>query len=155
MSLDSILTSEQIRTTVLSRGLLKEIQDDGTLVVDVGGYGSETIECDLLVTGGNAELRLEAGDSVLFAPPESESGRGCVLGKIGSYSPVGQDSIANGVSTIHDRNIEITADSKLVLRCGEGSLTVREDGTVIIKGSRILSRSKGVNKIKGASVQLN
>ena len=53
-----------------------------------------------------------------------------------------------------DRHV-IEADREVVLRCGDASITLTRAGKVIIKGSYILSRSSGYNKIKGAAIDLN
>jgi len=42
-----------------------------------------------------------------------------------------------------------------VLRCGKASITLTREGKVLIHGSYISSRSTGVNRVKGGSVQLN
>lgn len=47
------------------------------------------------------------------------------------------------------------AQREIVLRCGKGSITVRRDGTVVIRGTNLLSRSSGPNRVKGATVKLN
>lgn len=49
----------------------------------------------------------------------------------------------------------VSAAEQLVLRCGKASITLTKAGKVLIKGSYVLSRSSGVNRIKGGSVQLN
>jgi Domain of unknown function (DUF6484) len=49
----------------------------------------------------------------------------------------------------------VSAKEELVLRCGKASITLTKAGKVLIKGSYLLSRSSGVNRIKGGSVQLN
>jgi hypothetical protein len=49
----------------------------------------------------------------------------------------------------------INAKEQLVLRCGKASITLTKTGKVLIEGSYLLSRSAGVNRIKGGSVQLN
>lgn len=49
----------------------------------------------------------------------------------------------------------VTAREQLVLRCGKASVTLTKAGKVLIEGTYLLSRSSGVNKIKGGSVQLN
>ena len=54
----------------------------------------------------------------------------------------------------HDR-VEISAEREVVLSCGEASVTLTRAGKVIIKGNYVVSRSKGVNKIKGAAVDIN
>jgi hypothetical protein len=49
----------------------------------------------------------------------------------------------------------VSAKEQLVLRCGKASITLTKAGKVLIEGSYLLSRSSGVNRIKGGSVQLN
>lgn len=49
----------------------------------------------------------------------------------------------------------VSAKEQLVLRCGRASITLTKAGKVLIEGSYLLSRSTGVNRIKGGSVQLN
>lgn len=49
----------------------------------------------------------------------------------------------------------IVAQKELVLRCGGASITLTRAGKVLISGSYLLSRSSGINKIKGGSIQLN
>lgn len=49
----------------------------------------------------------------------------------------------------------LDARRQLVLRCGKASITLTREGKVLIQGSYISSRSTGVNRIKGGSVQLN
>ena len=49
----------------------------------------------------------------------------------------------------------VTAKEQLVLRCGKASITLTKAGKVLIEGTYLLSRSSGVNRIKGGSIQLN
>jgi hypothetical protein len=49
----------------------------------------------------------------------------------------------------------ISAKEQLVLRCGKASITLTKSGKVLIQGAYVSSRSTGVNRIKGGSVQLN
>ena len=49
----------------------------------------------------------------------------------------------------------VSAKEQLVLRCGKASITLTKAGKVMIQGSYVLSRSTGVNRVKGGSVQLN
>jgi hypothetical protein len=51
--------------------------------------------------------------------------------------------------------LSFTAQREIVLHCGDASITLSRDGKVLIKGSYLLSKSTGVNRIKGASVELN
>jgi uncharacterized protein DUF6484 len=49
----------------------------------------------------------------------------------------------------------VSAKEQLVLRCGKASITLTNAGKVIIDGTYVVSRSRGTNRIKGGSVQLN
>jgi hypothetical protein len=49
----------------------------------------------------------------------------------------------------------VTAKTQLVLRCGKASITLTNAGKVLIEGTYVSSRSTGVNRIHGGSVQLN
>ncbi len=49
----------------------------------------------------------------------------------------------------------VSAREQLVLRCGEASITLTKAGKVLIEGNYVSSRSTGVNRVKGGSIQLN
>ena len=49
----------------------------------------------------------------------------------------------------------VSAKEQLVLRCGKASITLTKAGKVLIQGAYVLSRSSGVNRIKGGSVRIN
>lgn len=49
----------------------------------------------------------------------------------------------------------LTARRELTLRCGKASIHLTADGRVTIRGTEVLSRSDGPNRLQGASVQLN
>ena len=51
--------------------------------------------------------------------------------------------------------ITLTAESEVTLRCGQASITLTRAGKILIRGKYLLSRSSGVNRIKGGSVQIN
>ena len=51
--------------------------------------------------------------------------------------------------------VALTAEKEIVLKCGKASLTLTKAGKILIHGTYILSRSSGVNKVKGGSVEIN
>lgn len=61
---------------------------------------------------------------------------------------------ARVVEVDNDR-VEIEADREVVLKCGEASITLTRAGKILIKGAYVVTRSTGVNRIKGGSVQIN
>jgi hypothetical protein len=56
---------------------------------------------------------------------------------------------------VDKERIVLDAKKEILLRCGEGSVTIGKDGKIVIKGTNLLSRAKGVNRIKGAAVNIN
>jgi hypothetical protein len=96
------------------------------------------------------------GASVVLAFERADPLRPVVLGIVrGSAAwplaePPGQVQVdADG------QRLVVNAREQLVLRCGKASITLTKAGKVLIEGSYLLSRSSGVNRIKGGSVQLN
>lgn len=56
---------------------------------------------------------------------------------------------------VDGETVTLTGKRQIVLKCGKASITLTRAGKVIIKGAYLTSRSTGVNRIKGGSVQIN
>jgi hypothetical protein len=56
---------------------------------------------------------------------------------------------------VDGRRLTFDVREQIELRCGKASITLTRAGKVLIRGAYLLSRSSGVNRIKGGSVQLN
>lgn len=59
------------------------------------------------------------------------------------------------VAETDGERVVLTGKSEVVLRCGKSSITLTKAGKIILRGAYISSRSSGVNRIKGGSVQIN
>jgi hypothetical protein len=57
--------------------------------------------------------------------------------------------------TVLPDRLVLEAQREIVLKCGDASITLTRAGKIILRGTYVLSRSSGVNKIKGGSVQIN
>ena len=59
--------------------------------------------------------------------------------------------------TVHvdGKRVVIEGQEEVVLMCGESSITLTKAGKVVIRGKYLVSRSSGVNRILGGSVQVN
>jgi hypothetical protein len=51
--------------------------------------------------------------------------------------------------------LRLTADREIELRCGNASLILRQSGRVILKGTHVVTSSRGPLKVKGATVEIN
>ncbi len=56
---------------------------------------------------------------------------------------------------IDRKRVEICAEEEILLKCGGASLRIDASGQISIRGKKVLSRSDGVNRIKGGAVQIN
>src|SRR5213082_1101369 len=97
--------------------------------VFVSASGREAQACDVLDMGETSSLA--EGDIVFvwfpFNPPE----RGIVLGRV-HVAPVPRAKSEDLAARVDELVIE--AESQLTLKCGDGSITIREDGKILIKG---------------------
>jgi Domain of unknown function (DUF6484) len=49
----------------------------------------------------------------------------------------------------------VNAKEQLVLRCGKASITLTKSGKVLIEGTYVSSRSSGLQRLQGATIELN
>jgi hypothetical protein len=56
---------------------------------------------------------------------------------------------------VDGKKVTLTGEEEVTLQCGKASITLTRAGKVLITGDYVLSRSRGVNRIKGGSVQIN
>jgi hypothetical protein len=64
-------------------------------------------------------------------------------------------AIALPEARVDGKRVEIEAADEIVLRCGQASIVLRRNGRVVIRGTYVETRSRGVNRIKGGSVEIN
>jgi hypothetical protein len=53
------------------------------------------------------------------------------------------------------RSLTLEAADEITITCGKSSITLRRDGRVTIKGTELVSRASGTNKVRGAVVKIN
>ncbi|WP_218068198.1 DUF6484 domain-containing protein [Candidatus Thiosymbion oneisti] len=132
-------------------GLLLGFHEDGAPLVAFPGNPQETAlkartttrlegtdvgrEVALLFEGGDPHLPLVIG---MVQHPERKT-----------EAPVPFTADLDG------ERILLRAQKEIVLKCGKASITLTKAGKILIRGAYLLSRSSGVNRIKGGSVQIN
>ena len=100
----------------------------------------------------------DIGKSVALLFENGDPGKPLIIGKIKVPGHLGYElkERTEVIETDLDgERLTFTADKEIVLRCGKASITLTRAGKIIIRGAYLLNRSSGVNKIKGASVQIN
>lgn len=93
----------------------------------------------------------DAGCAVALMFEGGDPARPIVMGRMAGPAalPAGVRMKADG-----DR-LELTAEREITLRCGDSSITLTRAGKILIRGAYVLSRSSGVNRIQGGSVEIN
>jgi hypothetical protein len=111
-----------------------------------------TVAVDPDPCGCEVALMFECGDPwrpILVGVMQGPTGKpGAVDGTAVAQRPLVH-------AQIDEERIILTAEKEIVLRCGQASITLTRAGKVLIRGAYLLSRSSGMNRIKGASVQIN
>ena len=97
--------------------------------------------------------QLDAGCEIALAFEQGNPAKPMVMGRL---QLDGGESAADPVNvTLDGEQVTLSARNEIVLRCGKASITLTRAGKIIIRGAYLLSRSSGVNRIKGGSVQIN
>jgi translation initiation factor IF-1 len=125
------------------RGTVVDIGSERILVRLADG---QMAECDMMGAMGRAPLDL-LPDDVVIVLKAVEPDRAVVLGRIAGSS--------TRPSVPPPDELVIEARTSLTLRVGDGSITIREDGRILIKGKELVSHAKGMNRIRGGSVAIN
>jgi len=145
-------------------GRISESTPEGQVVVEIAGKGKRVARLLAGMDGKELSRGENRGREVLLLFPEGDEDRPIIVGLM-------QDPLFDLVSIevenveenaevpkefrIDGRKVLIDAEEEVSIRCGKGSIILRKDGKIIIKGTDVLSRSAGTNRIKGASVNIN
>jgi hypothetical protein len=57
--------------------------------------------------------------------------------------------------TVDGEKVRLEAKHDIELKCGQASIALRYDGRIELRGTHILSASRGPNRVKGATIALN
>jgi Domain of unknown function (DUF6484) len=141
----------------VTRGILAGFTEHGEPLVDFPGNPTgkplpaiSTITLRYEFGGREAVLMFEDGDAtrpvlIGLVQPPLKPGKQIILEEGGG--PL--EAVADG------ETVRINGHKEIVLRCGLASITLTRDGKILLRGAYVQSRSSGVNRIKGASVQIN
>ena len=124
----------------ITRGVVTAVTERGITVALEHGL----VECTDVLDAGGITQPVREGDTVMLwlAPGDNA----VLLGRIGSL---------NAEANAPQDEVVLEAKQSLTLRVGDGSITIREDGRILIKGKDLVSHAKRMNRIRGGSVQIN
>lgn len=131
----------------MSRGVIEGI--DGVVLVRIDG--DRTVACATLEAPSVA-APLRAGDPVVVLLDEGRE-TGVVMGRVRPAVPDGAPR--EGSESPTPDTLLLEASREITLKVGDGSITIRKDGKILIKGRDLVSHATRRNRIRGGSVDIN
>ncbi|MEZ2297754.1 DUF6484 domain-containing protein [Variovorax sp. RCC_210] len=137
-------------------GELVAIADEGStpLVVFAGQPGTAALRARSVIDLHGAHI----GRAVVLMFERADPARPIVMGVLRDARGWPRPEVPAPAQVEVDADGErllVSARTQMVLRCGKASITLTRAGKVLIQGSYVLSRSTGVNRLKGGAVQIN
>lgn len=142
----------------LVSGHLSGFDDEGrVLFAPEGGGAPFAVSIAVPLTDGAVVRAVRRKARALVARTTDATPRWLLVGLV-------RDRVAGAARDAKHGRLEITVDGEKVrleaehdieLKCGQASITLRYDGRIELKGTHILSSSRGPNRVKGATIALN
>ncbi len=134
-------------------GVLVGFNNTGTPLV---AFPGNAIAAGQSAKSSTALSKTDVGREVALLFENADPARPLIIGRIQHPE---EFSLTKKQDRIHadvdGERIEFNATKEIVLRCGKASITLTRAGKILIRGTYVLSRSSGANRIKGGSVQIN
>jgi len=146
---DPVLGELALPARGLLRGTVVDLVDETRVLVRVAVGGSESVIVAERLCTSEVPVRFGHGDAVFCWAEGGDPERLLVLGRIGVAA-----STTPAAAPIPDELV-LEARQSLTLRVGDGSITIREDGKILIKGKDLVSHAQRMNRIKGGAVSIN
>lgn len=140
-------TSAEIsKNESVSLAKFKGFDDDGKFLISFN-KSSETFRALSTIGLSNNDI----GADIAVAYMDDDDRSPIIIGRIQHTNPSKQ----NLTVQMDGNRVVLHAEHDIELRCGDASIVLTHAGKVLIKGSYVLTRSSGANKIKGAYVDIN
>lgn len=135
------------------RGIISEFdQASGTIHIVLPGLSAmEPIVARSIVPVTPTDI----GKEVLVAFEAGDINYPYIIGLLWQPEPPPPSQQPSIEAKVDGEQVVIEGKKEIVLKCGKASITLTRAGKVLIRGAYVLSRSSGVNRIKGGSVQVN
>ena len=145
-------------------GKIVNVDESGQAFVDFPGNTQGPISARFTnsIKPGMLQKAVSADRDVLLVFENNDPGLPIIIDSL--YSLVDEITESSTIALETERPKDVLIDGKrvtfdakeeIVLRCGKSSIILSRDGKIVIKGSHLLSRSRGMNKIKGGAVHIN
>jgi hypothetical protein len=147
----AVLTQQALPEVVI--GELIAITDDGCspLILYPGQPGNAALRARSVLDLHGAHI----GKSVVLSFENGDAAKPIVMGVLRQAGDRPLETPGQVQIDADGERMIVSAKEQMVLQCGKASITLTNAGKVLIQGSYVSSRSSGINRLKGGSVQLN
>lgn len=147
--MDATQEFDEVRLPSVVVGRIVAVRESGEALVDFPGNASGSLVPARSLAPVSAA---DAGREVALTFEDGDAAKPIIAGmlQVAQPAPVCQHELR-----LDDESLLLSAKKEVVLQCGNASITLTSAGKVLIRGAYLLSRSSGVNRIKGGSVQIN
>lgn len=133
-------------------GWIVEVDKAGRATVDYPGntHGPMPARSAIRLRAGELEAA-GARPAVLLLFEDRAARRPVIVGLVGDslLAPREPETV------VESDRLVFSGRREVVIRCGDGSITLTADGRLVIKGRELVSRAKELNRIRGATVAIN
>jgi phage baseplate assembly protein gpV len=147
----AVLTQHPLPEVVI--GELIAITDEGCtpLILYPGQPGGAALRAGTVLDLHGGHI----GKSVVLSFENGDAAKPIVMGVLREAGDQPLDAPGRVQIDADGERMVVSAKEQMVLQCGKASITLTKAGKVLIQGSYVSSKSIGVNRLKGGSVQLN
>ena len=134
--------------TVVAR--VEHVDPSGDVLVRLPGDG--VARARRLESVSRAALEDAAGNQaqVVCVLENGDAARPIIIGILAAPG-----AVESTRAEVDGKRVVLTGEDEVTLRCGQASITLTKAGKILLRGTYVLSRAAGVNRIKGGSVQIN
>jgi hypothetical protein len=137
----------------------------GHLVVDFPSNARGPIEARTTLVLSSAEMDRAVAErrSALLLFENGDLGLPIVVGLLEESTPgrllrevlEGPQPVQPTEARVDGRRVVLEGEHEVVLRCGKASLTLRQDGRVVLRGVNVTAEASAIHRIRGGKVQIN
>lgn len=133
---------------------VEHVDESGNVMVNLSGG---VVLARYVMTIRLDQLRAAAasGADVIVALEDGDAAKPIVLGILADPATAAPELKSDACVEIDGKRLVLTGREEVTLRCGKASVTLTKAGKIIVRGTYLSSRSSGVNRIRGGSVQIN
>jgi len=155
----------EVTATGTCVGRIADVDEDGRPLVTFPGNQGEPVlarsTLDAPARAGEDPERLR-DEPVLLVFENGDPGLPIIVGLVRQTlrpDPVRPEmELDVGASrdvVVDGHRLVLEGKREILFRCGKSSMLLRPDGKVLIRGTHLVSRASGPNKIRGGSVDIN